>query len=119
MKNQPTGSFFTRLRQRLFRWRTDREIFERVFPHLRGEKNHGYSFDSDAQMETQTEEFKVQALFDGEAIEQQIRNMPDAYARSFRHIMYRDLQSRLSMYEQVARRRVRRTCDPRFIASHA
>ena len=36
------GKFFAGIRQKLFTARTEREIFDRIFPHLEREKNHGY-----------------------------------------------------------------------------
>ena len=107
--------FFTQLRQKSFKKRIDREIFDRIFPHHRGEKNHGYPFRTREQMNAQTDALDVQSMFDD--IERHIHNMPDAYGESFRHIMHRDLHERLSMYEQLAQRRVRRQCDPRFVAT--
>jgi hypothetical protein len=108
-------SFFKRMSQKFFKWRINLEIHDRIFPHHLGEKDHGYSFRTREEMNAQTEELNVQPLLD--AIERHIRNMPDAYGESFRHIMHRDLHERLSMYEQEARRRVRRSCDPRFVAT--
>src|ERR1700722_13100748 len=118
MKQQSAGSFFTRIRQKLFEWGISREIFGRMFPHLEHEKNCGYPFQSDAEMEAQTKAFDAKLLL--AAIEARIRRMPKAYGKSFRHIMHRDLQKRLRMYEEVARRNVQpETFDPRFIATRA
>ena len=115
MTKTTTGSFFARMRQKFFKRRIDREIFDRIMPHNQKEKDHGYAFNSPEEMKAQTEELDVQALLD--AIERHIRNMPTAYGRAFRHIMHRDLHERLSRYEQLAQRRVRRTCDPRLVAT--
>lgn len=115
MPQKTTGSFFARIRQKLFNKRINWEIFERIFPHHRGEKNHGYPFDTRQEMIAHTEQLASQALLD--AIERHISNMPDAYGESFRYVLHRDLHERLSMYEEVARRRVRRPCDPRFVAT--
>lgn len=112
MTKIPTGSFIKRIRQSLFRWRADREIFEKIFPHLRRAKDCGYSFLSDHEMNRQTEEFGVQGLLD--TIERQIRRMPKAYGESFRHVMHRDLHARLIKYENAGRRRI----QPHSIASH-
>jgi len=68
-------------------------IHDRIFPHHLGEKDHGYSFRTREEMNAQTQELNVQLLLD--AIERHIRNMPDAYGESFRHIMHRDLHERL------------------------
>ena len=115
MPQDNTGSFFVRIRQKLFSNRINWEIFERIFPHHRGEKNHGYSFDTRQEMIAQTEQLDMEGLL--KKIERHIGNMPDAYGESFRYVMHRDLQQRLRMYEKVASCRVRRPCDPRFIAT--
>ena len=118
MNKPATESFTKRVTQRLFRWRTDREIFERIFPHLRREKDCGYVFVTDEEMNRQTEELGVHELLD--TIEQQVLRMPKAYGESFRHVMHRDLHERLSMYELVAKRRVKpSSVDRRFVATHA
>ena len=114
MTKNTGGSFFTRTRQKLFRFFVEREIFDRIMPHVLGEKNHGYSFASYDEMDAETEGLDLQGRLD--RIEGQIREMPEAYARSFRHILHRELSERLRAYELVARRHVRRTCDPRFVA---
>ena len=116
--SRKTGSFFAQLRQKLFDKRVNHEIFDRIFPHHLGEKDHGFSFDSRQEMIEQTEKLDVRSLLD--SIERQIEKMPKAYGESFRHIMHRDLHERLKMFEQVARRRVKPDwCDPRFVATHA
>jgi hypothetical protein len=111
------GSFFARMRQKFFDWRTNLEIFDRIMPHLQKEKDWGYSFGTEAEMDAQTEQLDAQALLD--AIERHASNMPKGYGKAFRHVMHRDLHERLLRYEKVARRRVNRTCDPRFVAVHA
>jgi hypothetical protein len=89
-----------------------------MFPHLEGEKNYGYPFSTDEEMNAQTQELNVQPLLD--CIEHHIQNMPKAYGESIRYIMHRDLHERFRLYELVARRGVRpKTCDPRFIAIRA
>ena len=107
--------FLAWLREKFFKWRFDREIFERIFTHHRGEKDYGYPFRTRQEMNALTGELDVQSLFD--KVEGQIRNMPDAYGESFQYLMYRDLHQRLRVYEQLARRRVRRPCDQRFVAT--
>jgi hypothetical protein len=111
-------SFFTHLRQKLFGKGINWEIFQRLFPHCLGEKDHGYSFKTSQQMNEETEAFNVHGLLD--SIEQQIEKMGQGYGESFRYIMHRDLQQRLKMYEEVARPRVIPDwIDPRLIATHA
>ncbi len=116
MSKNTTGSFFARLRQRWFDRRLNREIFDRIMPHLERERNAGYSFSTGEEMDAQTEDLDIQPLLD--AVEERIRNMPTAYGACFRHIMHRELHARLRRYELAARRRVRRTCDPRHVAVH-
>ena len=111
-------SFLARMRRKLFNWRLNREIFEKLFPHLLREANHGYAFNSDEQMNAQTEALDVQALLD--RIERQTKKLPKSYGESFRHIMHRDLCERLSLYADVAERRTKpEHIDPRFVATRA
>ena len=118
MKSQIAGSFITRMHQKFFDWSINREIFMRIFPHLQNESVQGYPFDSHAEIEEQTDELNAQRLLD--EIEDHVRNMPKGYARAFRYILHRDLHERLCRYEKVARRRIQpKTCDPRYIATHA
>ena len=105
------------MRQKLFAFRVNREIFNRVMSHITKERDCGYTFETEEEMDAQTAQLDTQALL--AAIEVQASNMPRCYGKSFRHIMHRDLHARLQMYEKVARRRVRRPCDPRFVAEHA
>jgi hypothetical protein len=99
-----------------FETRINFEIHDQMFPHLLGEKDLGYPFNSDEQMDARTEQLDVQSLLD--TIEVQIRNMPKSYGKCFRQILHRDLHERLRMYEQVARRAVQpKECDPRFVAT--
>jgi hypothetical protein len=109
--------FFTNIRRKLFNRRVNREIFDRIMPHIQKEQNFGYSFSTNAEMDAQTEQLDTRALLD--AIERHARNMPQGYGKAFRHVMHRDLHERLLMYEKIARRRVNRTCDPHFVAVHA
>jgi hypothetical protein len=110
-------SFSASLRQKLFNHCLEYEIYHRMFPHLLREKNFGYAFDGDEQMNVQTEKLDVQSLLD--KIEHQIQTMPKSYGESFRYIMHRDLHQRLAAYEKLARQRVHRTCNPRFVAERA
>ena len=110
--------YFAQQRQKALKTRVNHEIHERLFPHLLGEKDFGYSFSSDEEMNALTEKLDVQPLLD--TVERHICNMPKSYGESFRHIMHRDLHERFRMYEQVARKAVQpKECDPRFVATHA
>jgi hypothetical protein len=124
INRQPKGvmlnqikSFFSQLRQKLFNQRIEREIYHRMFPHLLREKDFGYSFETDEQMNAQTEKLDVKSLLD--TVERHIQQMPKSYGESFRHIMHRDLHVHMKAYEKLAHRRVQRTCDPRFVAESA
>lgn len=113
-----SSSFVARLRRRFFNWRLNREIFERMFPHLEREKNHGYPFASDEAMNDETQALDVQALL--ETVECRIRKLPKAYGECFRHIMHREIHERLRMYEEVAIRRTKPAhIDPRCVARRA
>lgn len=110
-----SGSFLTWMRQRFFDWRINREIFERLLPHLRKEKSGGYPFRTREEMKMQIESLDSQLLL--QSIEEKIRAMPNAYGESFSHIMHRDMNRRLRLYENLAQRRVQpNECDPRFVA---
>jgi hypothetical protein len=104
------------MHRRLFEWRFEREIYNRVSSHLRDEGDYGYPFVSREEMKARTRELDVQPLLD--AIEEHIRNMPAAYGESFRYIMHRDLRERFRLYERLARRRVQpNDIDSRLIAT--
>lgn len=118
MSLKSVGMFLARLRQWYFEWRISREIFERLFPHLNGEKHMGYPFNDSEQMNAQTETQDASVLL--ERIERQILQMPEGYGECFRHVMHRDLNQRLRLYECEARRRREPTqIDPRFVATLA
>lgn len=112
------NSWFARIRRKFFKWHLSREIFDKIFPHLECEQNHGYPFRTDAEMNAQTEALNVQALLDD--VERQAKKLPKAYGEAFRHIMHRDLSERLNWYAAEARRHTHpATIDPRFVARHA
>jgi hypothetical protein len=68
-------------------------------------------------MDSETMRLNAESLL--ATIEKHASNMPKSYGKAFRHIAHRDLNQRLKMYKLVARRNVRRQCDPRFVAEHA
>jgi len=41
-----TSSFFAKIRQKLFNWRLEWEIYNQIFSHLNREKQHDYPFES-------------------------------------------------------------------------
>lgn len=77
-----------------------------------------YPFGNRKQMQEHTAALNVPELL--ETVEQHIRHMPAAYGESFRYLLHRDLQQRLSEFEALARRRVQpKEIDPRYIATRA
>jgi hypothetical protein len=127
MKSPDSESFFARFFQKFFQRKIDHEIHERIFDHLnalRGDayefhtpKEHGYDFGTDEDLEARTEAYQMPELL--RSLEEQIENMPGAYARAFRYILHRDISRRLRMFEEVGRRRLNRSCDPRPIIHRA
>jgi len=115
MSKKPIISFFARATCKFFDKRINREIFDRIMPHLQREHDYGYPFDSREEMRTQTEQLNPEQLL--AQIEEHIQNMPTGYGEAFRYILHRDLHERLCKYQSLARRRMRRPCDPRFIAT--
>jgi hypothetical protein len=110
-------SFFARMARNTFEQRINQEIFDRIMPHLQRERCHGYEFESSEDMRAITELSDPKRLL--AQIEQHIQNMPTGYGEAFHHILHCDLATRLSKYEKLARRWVRRPCDPKFIATRA
>ena len=118
MNRNTNSSFVARMRRKFFNWRFNREIFHNIFPHVTRESNEGYPFTDYQEMNAQTEAFDVQGLLD--SVERQAEKLPKAYGQCFRYAMHRDLQERLSLYAEVARRRTKpATSNPRFVAKHA
>lgn len=112
------SSFIGRIRRKFFTRRVETEIFDRIFPHHRGEKDFGYPFRNRKEMQEHTAALGVPELL--ETVEQHIRQMPAAYGESFRYLVHRDLQQRLAEFEELARRRVQpASIDPRFVATRA
>lgn len=112
------SSFIGRMRRKFFKWRLNREILERLFPHLEQEEDHGYPFMTDEEMNTQTEALNVQALL--ERVERQAKKLPKAYGECFRHVMHRDLHERLNLYARFAEREAQPdSIDPRYVATRA
>src|SRR5687767_12076026 len=112
-------SFFARVRQKLFEWRLEGEIYGRIFPHLEAERDHGYEFVSDEELRELIRVGCSDAQLDLEMIENEGQLMPKAYGEAFRYIFYRDVNRRLAMYRNIARRRVQQTRSPRFVATRA
>jgi hypothetical protein len=118
--------FFANIRRKFFVWRIDREIHDRIFPHLEKDRDYGYPFNSDEELQKFCADRKFLHLPFVRDIELDIARMPKAYGEAFRYILYRDLErrsnmpsERMKMYQVLAQRRVKRTCDPRFVAVRA
>ena len=113
----PLLSFLTNLQSKFLKWRVNREIFERVFSHLEQEKDYGYPFKTDAQLEAVTDNLNVQELL--REAEECIARMPAAYGRSFRYIMHRDLRRQVLQYHLLAKWEGRARINPTVYASKA
>ena len=113
-------SFIAYARLCLFTTGIEREIFRRVAPHLRKERDNGYPFRSKEQLSKAAIEEGLETKSCLEMIERQADHMGKFYGEAFRYIMYRDLNKRLRFYAELAPWRVQpKTCDPRFVATHA
>ncbi len=118
MKN--IGKFVANIRQKLFSRRVNREIFDKIFPHLNGHANHGYPFDSEEEHEKACLYAELDAKLHVELIEKRAARLPEAYGKAFRYIAYRDLNERMKMYLEIAEEHIQpETCDPRLVARHA
>ena len=109
--------FFASIRQKQFDRRVNREIFQKIFPQLNGEANHGYPFGSKDEMVRLHIRNNLQLGLNLRLIGEMAGKMPKAYGDAFRYVAYRDLNERMKMYLEIAARRVQpETCDPRFVA---
>ncbi|HEY4258307.1 MAG TPA: hypothetical protein VGM66_13925 [Candidatus Udaeobacter sp.] len=98
------GKSIAETRQKLFEGRVEREINGRIFPHLRGEANHGYPFSSEDEMVALHIGTGLTAQRNFDLIEDIAAKMPLAQADAFRYVAYRDLNARIEMYVKLARR---------------
>lgn len=112
------SSLFAFVRRKLFIWRVNTEIFERLFPHVHGEAAHGYPFRNRPELQKHTAQLGIPESL--ARIEQYIQQMPAAYGESFRYLLYRDLYTRLTEWEALAQSRRQPTgYDPRSVARPA
>jgi hypothetical protein len=88
----------------IFATRVEWEIFNRIFPHLQREKDHGYPFSSDTEMSVLAQFDELRECLD--LLDAQTKAMPKAYGKAFRYIMCRDLNRRLRMYANLAQWRI-------------
>jgi hypothetical protein len=108
------------IRRKQFNRRVNREIFDKIFPHLNGEANHGYPFKSDDKMVRLHIRNNLQAGLNLRRIGEVAAKMPKAYGDAFRYIAYRDLNEFMEKYLEIAEERIQpETCDPRFVATAA
>jgi hypothetical protein len=111
------GKFFVNIRQKLLNRRVNREIFQKIFPHINKEADHGYPFGSKDEMVRLHIRSGLDAQMKFDMIERTAAKMPKAYGDAFRYIAYRDLNERMKMYLEIAAERIQpETCDPRFVA---
>jgi hypothetical protein len=99
-------SLIATLRQKWLMWKMEREIYGRVFPHLEKQKDCGYPFQSDEEIQTLILHAKLDAQLHLETIERQADEMGKAYGEAFRFIMYRDLNRRTLAYAKLVQKRV-------------
>lgn len=117
---QQNKSFLADIRQKLFEWILESEIYGRIFPHLEKERDFGYPFSSDQELQRQVRQEFSDLQSELRTIEEAGRAMPKAYGEAFRFIAYRDIHARIARYRRLARRRVQPKCyDARFVATRA
>jgi hypothetical protein len=120
-------SFFKNVRYWFFFNSMEREIYNRIFPHLQNEGDYGYPFDSHDELLKFCEDSEIAAMPFVQDIERDIARMPKGYGQAFRYILYRELKARKDMpkarrkmFKMLARVYVQpETCDPRFVARRA
>ena len=112
--------FFARIGRKLFGLRVGKEIYQRIFPHLNREAEHGYPFGSNDEMANSANQKRLAVESMLRLIEQTASKMPKAEGDAFRYIAYRDLHERMWPYLEFASHRVQpATCDPRYVATRA
>jgi len=111
---------FEMISQKRFVNRVNCEIRNKIFPHLRGDANHGYPFGSDRELLKQGINCELDVKLHIEQIAELTAQNPKAYGDALRFIAYRDLDEQAKMFLMLARREVRpEVCDPPLIAVHA
>ena len=112
--------FFANIRRKFFNRCVNREIFDKIFPQLNGEADHGYPFKSNGEMVRMHIRNNLEVGLNLRLIGEAASKMPKAYGDAFRYIAYRDLNERMKMYLEIAEERIQpETCDPRLVATHA
>ncbi len=113
----PLLSFLANLQYKFLKWRVNREIYNRIMAHNRGNDCHDYPFMDREQMLKLTEMLDVQALLDD--TEACIAQMPTGYGQAFRYIMHRNLCQQLLRYHQLAKWQARPRTVPAAYATKA
>lgn len=112
--------FIANIRRKLFNWRVNWEIFQKIFPHLRKDADHSYPFGSENEMVRLHIRNNLEAGLNLRRIGDVAARMPKAYGDAFRYVAYRDLNEFMERYLEIAEERIQsETCDPRFVAKHA
>ncbi len=120
-------SFFNNIRYTIFVVCMEREIYNRIFPHLENERDYGYPFDSREELKKLCQDSKILALPFVQQIEQDIVRMPKAYGEALRYILHREIKARgtmsrarVKMFRMLAHLYIHpESCDPKFIARRA
>jgi hypothetical protein len=113
---KPIKLFFGKIRRMYFNWRVNREIFNRISPHLRDEGNYGYPFRSKDELVAAhiCSGLDVQVKFS--MIERIASDMPKFQGDALRYVVYRDLNERIKMYLELAAESARpKTNRSRFV----
>jgi hypothetical protein len=120
-------SFFKYIRYYWFVNCMEREIYNRIFPHLENERDYGYPFDSDEELSKFCQDSEIVAMPFIQDIERDIVRMPMAYGEAFRYILHRELKAcrnisraRMKMFRMLAHVYIEpETYDQRFVARRA
>jgi hypothetical protein len=110
--------FLANIRQKLFAARTSREIYQKIFPHLNQNADHGYPFGSDDEIVKLHIQGNLTAHGTLHLIERAAGKMPKAEGDAFRYIAYRDLNERMTLYLEFAEvRAYHEDCAPQLVTS--
>ena len=117
---KPIKLFFAKIRRVYFNWRVNREIFNRIFPHLRNEGHYSYPFRSKDEIVKLHIRGNLHAGLNLRLIGHTAARMPKLQGDAFRYIVYRDLNERMEMYLALAEECIQpEICDPQFVAAPA
>ena len=105
----------------------EREIYNRIFPHLENERDYGYPFESDEELHKLCQDHEIAAMPFVQDIERDLTRIPKAYGEAFRYILYRELKAcrtmsraRMKMFKMLVHVYIPpEAYDSRFIARRA